>query len=115
MQYCNIHTVKDHEIDKVYMQATSPVALYDEKFHANNVIDGEISVDALPFHTASGINMPWIQIQLPKQLWVKQVALHTTFPHNEYLEVQYTLVRTYIKYAKHTKCVLLDTCRRLAC
>ncbi len=87
MQNFDSFIVVELEIDKTFLQATSAVALYDNNYDANNVIDGEISVDALPFRTASGLNMPWIQIQLPKLLWVKQVALHATSAHNEYLEV----------------------------
>ncbi len=77
----------ERKIDKAYLQASSAVPLYWNTFVAKNVIDDEISLESLPFRTAAGLNMPWIQIQLPKQLWVKQVALHATTKYNEYLEV----------------------------
>ncbi len=82
----NFYTVHELTIasasDKTHLQASSAVAVDP----TDSLIDGETAANH-PFETNSHLNRPWLQVTLPKEMWVKGAALHATTQNQQYLEV----------------------------
>ncbi len=60
--------------DKGTLVATSPLSLYRDDLAPSNILDG--NPNGLAFHPSVGPNYPWIQVTLPKEVWVKGVKLY---------------------------------------
>ncbi len=67
------YTIKSAE-DKSTLIATSPLSLYRADLAPANILDG--NPDGPVFHPTVDLKYPWIQVTLPKEVWVKGVKLH---------------------------------------